>query len=217
MWSGERIVQALVAAMSLNFLSAVAQDEDANSAAKRRIAHSSFIPLPGLVNEIPRFAKDGSGARIVNVCSADGRHLYVVTQLEEIGNFIEEPSGKHPIEQRIIPIRDNAGVETDTITALDSGVVQKVAFLRANLDHGNDADQVIFVTANRVVAKMTELAPVDFVVYRYQSEPIIDGELIFFAPFVSWQSSGNYGSASDALEKAFGVKIGPEENCTGGP
>ncbi len=66
-------------------------------------------------------------------------------------------------------------------TALNSGVVQKVAFLRANLDDGNDADQVIFVTANRVVAKMTELAPVDFVVYRYQSEPIIDGELIFRA------------------------------------
>ncbi len=190
-----------------------AQSGDDDAARRHGIAHATTIPLPCAINTVPHFDSSDEDAIVATALTPYGNTRTYIVTLREVQNGIvsklDDPSYHKPaIFQSVIPVKDNAGNSAPVIVAQSSDAAQRIAFLRANFDARTDKSEVIFVTANRIGADPGR--PTDIMVYRLHEDPIIDGEIVYFAPAFSWQTSGAYATATEALEKAFGVKLAPD-------
>jgi hypothetical protein len=111
-----------------------------------------------------------------------------------------------------IPVRDIAGKESYTLTIEKTGTLQRLALLR--MPNGN----VALAIATRFTDMPGSPSSVDISVYRLHVEPIPDGERVYFSPWSSWRTTDNYASATEALNRAFGISMPPDgqEPCAAG-
>lgn len=200
----------LILACIHSLAAAAAGPDDSQLAVAHGLSGATLIPLPCAANQVPRFGGDETGIVITAVTPDTKMREYIfvlgeTSPLLIVGKLGDPSDPGHPlISQTIIGISDVAGQGVYSLTLENSGRLQRLALLRT------PAGDVVLASANRFTDTPSMSSPVDISVYRLHAEPINDGELVYFAPSSSWQTTDRYSTATDALNTTFGISMLPD-------